>query len=426
MISVPNLRLPLSGNKLKKLFAYLFVFPVLLACSTSKGIPADSIGYVAETKSLEQQSVQAKLLKEENAAPKKKQEIIVSYLLPFQTANYPANEIPDSKVYDQSALAIDYLNGAKIAIDSIHKSCKEKITVHIFDSQNDSNQVRKITWKPELAMSSVIFGPVYPDELSIMAGYSRRSKIPVVSPISPAALDTYKNPYFISANNTLESHAFQMADFMNRNTSKRKVLIVHGGTNWEERYMNAFTKRLDSLDKNFLIEVINTAQEENDLIGKSLNALEENYILIPSADQAYVIALLKYFNLLEKEYPITLLGHPVWSEFSSIDLGLMQKFKVHITTSLYVDYNNERVIQFVKRYRELYGVDPSDNAFRGFDQSYYFLSKLLKDPKLNLSKMKPEQGIASRFNFRSFGDSGYKNQELFVVKFQDYQLAVQP
>ncbi len=393
MISVQNLLQQLSGNK-KIILSVFFLFQChfLFAQLESNG----SIGQAGE-------------------------EINISLLLPFQFQNLDPNTILNQKDFDRSNLAIDYYRGFYLALDSL-KKLGVHIQLQVYDSENDSVAITQVLQVPEFLNSNLVFGPFYPNEFSVINPFIKKHQIPVVSPISPLSLDHFKNPQFIMANNTLEEHARQMAVAAKEELKMKNYIIVRNGLLSEARYTKTFIKVMDSLDKKNTKTEILVSKQKLAPLQALLNKNQENYILVPSSDQAFAITLFKHLNTFKDQYPITLLVHPKWIDFQTIDPELLVRYKVHVSSSFYVDYSNASTQNFVNQYRDIYHTEPQDLAFRGFDQAMYFIQAYLKDNQKMMNKIKPASGLGSIYNYKENRQNSNKNAALFILKYQDFHL----
>jgi ABC-type branched-subunit amino acid transport system substrate-binding protein len=401
---------------MKNKYCYIVLLLVLLSACKTRQQPS-----VPEKKEDKSNTTKPKA-KEEIPSPvktekkdEKKETYVISFMLPFQSDKVDLYSTEEKKL-EIADVALDYYNGAKLAIDSLKKN-GYSFTVNVIDSQNDSASVVRATAQPSLKNSNLIIGPVYPAELAGIAKFSSVNKIWTVSPLSPSPLSLYGNPYFIMANNSLEQHAQRLAEFTRKDLKAKKVIIVWNNQKQEGRYGNEYKNVLDSLDKSIVMVDIKSVNS----ILQELSKTSDNIIFIPSSDQAFVITAVKYLNTLDPIYTVTVLGHPRWFDFPNLDMGVLQKLNVHLTTSFYPDYADPSTIDFVRKYRNVYNTEPSEYAFKGFDHTFYFGGSLAKEGKNFYKKLDKQKLNSTTFDFKQT-DYGFQNQYLNVVKFEDDQL----
>ncbi len=344
----------------------------------------------------------------------------IALFAPLNFQNLTNESSIDQKSFEFSNLGIDYYRGVKIAADSLSKE-GFFFDFKLFDTQSDTTIIKGLANDPSLISADYVIGPFQPSEIQLLIKKNPYLKGKLISPISPLVIQGVKSSDVIQANNTLESHAQNMAKYFAKNKLAASVLIVRNGLLAETRYSKTFEKNLDSIDKKILHKEILTAQKGYGIIEGNLSKVKENYIVIPSADQAYAINLFKYLETLNDQYPITLLVHPKWLDFQTIDPNLFVKYKVMLTTSYYVNYSDPKVIEFVMKYREIYNSEPTEMSFRGFDQLSFF-AKFHATEKSN--KVYDYYGLSSIFNFGNF-NKNTSNTKAFILKYTEEGLTLQ-
>ncbi len=386
MTLVRNLLQPLSGNKL------IYFFFILLYLI----FPTDSR---AKDKSFK-----------------------VALILPlnFQNLNDDANI--DQKSFEFSNLAIDYYRGVKLAADSLTK-LGYTFDIKVFDTQSDTLQIKTIALDPFLLLADFIIGPFQPSEIKVLLKKNPQLKHKIISPISPLVVTGFKATDVVMANNSLENHAVNMAKYFIDKKLSQSVIIVRSGLLAETRYSKTFDRYIDSVEKKLIRKEILTSQKGYGSIEGNLSKTKENYLLIPSADQAYAINLFKYLETLNEQYPITLLVHPKWLDFQTIDPTLFIKYKVTLSSSYYVNYNEPKVMEYVYNYRTVFGTEPTEMSFRGFDQMKFY-SWLFSEER-NKRSNNVQFGLGSVFAYPKFS-SNTTNQVVFILKYNDDGLSFQP
>lgn len=383
MTLVRNLLQPLSGNKSAKLLAYFFLIFI-------------SIDVHASRKSFS-----------------------IALVMPFNFHNLKDEQLIDQKSFEYSNLAIDYYRGFKLAADSLSKS-GINFKVKVFDTQTDTNLIKTLAQDPFLLTADFIIGPFAPSEIQILLKANVKLKGKVVSPISPLPLPGFAKTGITMANNTLENHAENMAKYFVENKLAPSILIVRNGLLAETRYSKTFEKALDSFKSKVTRKEILTAQKGFGVIEASLSKTKENYIVIPSADQAFAINFFKYLEGLNDQYSITLLVHPKWYDYQTIDPNLFVKYKVTFSSSYYVNYEDPKVLEFVQSYRTNYFTEPTEMSFRGFDQlnAYSYFFNGTKEFKSAITV----NGLSSIFKFKEF-NSSKSNSIVFILKYTEEGLS---
>ncbi len=343
----------------------------------------------------------------------------IALLLPFQFQQIDPVANLQQKDFDNANFAIDYYRGFKLGLDSL-ASLGYGTNLNLFDTENDSLAIENICKTNALQNADLVFGPFYPKELAVVNAFSKKSNKKIISPISPLPVDVLKNKNIIMLNNTLESHAMQMAAFAVNHLQLKKYLVVRSGLLAESRYSKTFSNSIDSIAKGITKKEIIVAKAGLKTIEANLSKYEENYILVPNADQAFAITLFKQLEEYKNNYAITLLVHPKWIDFQTIEPALLQKYKVILTAAYFVDYNLPAVNIFVKKFRDTFFTEPQEMAFKGFDQAMYLLPLMQKIKENNA--LPTYQGLASKFNLQDQNGLGLKNTAIHILQYCENDL----
>lgn len=343
----------------------------------------------------------------------------IALLLPFQFQQIDPVANLQQKDFDNANFAIDYYRGFKLGLDSL-ASLGYGTNLNLFDTENDSLAIENICKTNALQNADLIFGPFYPKELAVVNAFSKKSNKKIISPISPLPVDVLKNKNIIMLNNTLESHAMQMAAFAVNHLQLKKYLVVRSGLLAESRYSKTFSNSIDSIAKGITKKEIIVSKAGLKTIEANLSKYEENYILVPNADQAFAITLFKQLEEYKNNYAITLLVHPKWIDFQTIEPALLQKYKVILTAAYFVDYNLPAVNIFVKKFRDTFFTEPQEMAFKGFDQAMYLLPLMQKIKENNA--LPTYQGLASKFNLQDQNGLGLKNTAIHILQYCENDL----
>ena len=115
---------------------------------------------------------------------------------------------------------------------------------------------------------------------------------------------------------------------------------------------------------------------------------------------------------------------PGWKSYDNIETEYLQNIHLHLFSSSFIDYSDERVANFIRQYREKYSTEPEKDAFQGFDITMFFSSALKKFgshfPKC-IDKVKGHF-LQSDYQFiQSNENDGYENSFLNIYRYEDYQ-----
>ncbi len=347
----------------------------------------------------------------------------IALILPFYLDS--VKEIPDTaevSYYPQSGLAIEFYNGVKIALDSLAKSGL-RARVHVYDDANDRERVKKIASLPDFKNMDLLLGPIYNNNLRLMAEFAKRDSIYLVSPLSPAVYLTSGNPYYIMVNPSIEVHCKKIFDYVIQRHFRDNILlftrpdtVTSDYASIFQDYLRKYQAETGTLSPTFSeVNYVPQEGETSSMIDEELEAYlhetRKNILIIPSVDRAYIHSVSRSLNPLidppkemkdAKRYDITVMGLPAWGDQEGLRLDYVQKLKVHFTSSYYVDSSFYRPQNhFYKSYVAAFQAEPSEYVVKGFDLMKFFGNLMSKYGSgfdtLLLSER--ASGIHTDFNF---------------------------
>lgn len=351
----------------------------------------------------------------------------VSFLLPFYLKDYVFSDTIPFKVGANSVNALDFYQGAMLAIDSL-KGRGLHYHVSVFDVVSDSVQTKQILKKKEVQQSHLIIGPFYNSTFETVAKFAKEQKIPLVSPMIQNSKILLGNPLVskVVPNNTSQMES--MAEYISKNQKEANLILVHNDHQTDINLMNAFKSKLKSLlpDKQGLMKEVNYKSAgftgiSNLLIGGN----KQNVLVVFSSDQVLVSQLLPKLDGKRDDFKIIVCGQSIWKNFDNIEADLFSKLNVHLPLNYYVDYQDPSVKRFIYKFREKNQTEPSQMAFLGYDITYYYLNALNnRGQNFHTTLWQiPGTGMSTGFEFfRDSSDKGFENKACSIVKFENNQL----
>lgn len=102
-----------------------------------------------------------------------------------------------------------------------------------------------------------------------------------------------------------------------------------------------------------------------------------NRVLIASESEAFVNDVVRNLNLLIYEnIDIVLYAPAKIRSFDTIEVENMHNTSMRVSLNYYIDYEDGKVKDFVKKYRALFGTEPSQYAFQGYDIAAYCIEMI--------------------------------------------------
>jgi ABC-type branched-subunit amino acid transport system substrate-binding protein/LysM repeat protein len=350
-----------------------------------------------------------------------KPEYNVALMLPLILAGVDQIDAanPDPKIFStaKSFQFLPYYEGFRMALDSMEKT-GIKIRLYVYDVDKDTNKTRQLLRKPEMKSMDLIFGLLYHQNFKIVASFAKKNKINLVNPISVRSELLVTNPYVYKVQPPKKEQSEQLAAYLSENLGGGQVIIIRNGKYGDREAPERLRKACQ--EKNVRVQVV---EGQEAAIGKYSKDIP-NYVVAFSDDQAYVLDLLRGLYKLHKEYDITLVGLPDWSDMDGLETEYLVALDAHMMAKSFIDYNNQEVKKFVRNYQEVYKSDPELLAFQGFDQACYFLSAL-NEYGTNIGRCigaYKTPSLQTRFNFIQTKDNGFENRHWMIYKYENYRL----
>lgn len=405
MILVQNHLRLLSGNKI---WCIIFTCFCLAACS-----PRTRTG-----KSPQNPATDIPQAKKED---KKFTEAGIALLVPLNLNSVKAKTGTKADL-EQSAMSLDFYQGFKMGIDSAAAhGMNYKLTV--LDTREDTRHINYLINSDQLNGNNLIVGPVFPNEIKAVAGYSIANNIPVVSPLAASQPDEFNNPNLISLVNNIDLHAEKIGRFISKNYDPSKVEVVLISTKKPaDEQLGAPLRTYFTTDRGNLFHFTEYSSVYS--LETKMVPGKKYLILLSSADRAFVVATMdKMAKMKVSGKQMELFGHPNWSK-QNYSTEKLQSLKTKITSSYFVDYKNQDVIRFVRQYRKLNHFEPTEFAFKGFDTGYYFglLFSVYGSSYLKQLTRTDHKGLQNSFHFIRDEKLGYINTSLFLLEYKNFAL----
>jgi hypothetical protein len=320
-------------------------------------------------------------------------------------------------------LSIDYYQGFKLGLDSLTAE-GNNYRLRVFDSKDEPLQARALAVNPAIRNSNLVVGPVFPDVVKAFATLPAMQNKPIVSPLAPTPPAVYHNNGLITAAPPLEYHARTTARYLSRNLGAKQIIILRSGYTDDNKYIIPFKKMVDSLGRK-RIKVIDFGVVRGNLSAllPQLSRTTENYFVIPSTNQAFLMVTLHSLDTLTQRYPVVLFGHPNWMKYSFLKAERLQRLKTHITSAERIDYRSPEAITFIRAYRNTYHHDPTEYAFKGFDEGLYF-GRVLAGSDNGMAQLNRQvfTGLHNAFSFELKPGQGWVNTHVNLFKYVNFEL----
>ncbi|MDX9697465.1 MAG: LysM peptidoglycan-binding domain-containing protein [Bacteroidales bacterium] len=333
-------------------------------------------------------------------------------------------------IYPRAVNFVEFYEGILLAVDSL-KSNGFSVNLHVYDTQGDTNVVKNILLKPQLKNVDLIIGPVYSNEVEVVSRFSMQHGIKMVSPLSDNLSLTETNPYIFQVSPGFSSQFDEMAK-ASSSFKDKNIVLLHNIDSLQHQNISILKEKLFNYYS--IDTTIKDLQFKEVFFTDSIQAIEhalkkstENIVLVPSNDQAFVSLVVSNLNSLSsKGYSIKTFGMSRWYRFGNIDPEYFYALNTHLVIPFYIDFKDQKVKEFIKKYRKLFKSEPDQYVMHGFDVGMYFFTALQKygvDFQDCIYHHHTDQ-LQADFKFvKWFSNSGYENIGMSIVRYdKDYTI----
>lgn len=317
-------------------------------------------------------------------------------------------------------LCREYYQGALLAVDSL-KQGDNNLRLSVFDTENDSLILVGLIKKQAFKEAHLIIGPVLQGGNKVMTDFAKGKDVVHVSPLMTFSKTRLNDPNFVAANPNLPNYAKLILQFIQQQEGSANIIVVSDKSGLDKS-ISGVLKQQQSQQKDLKIKTVEYVKGID--LQSVLIAGKVNHIIIASSNENVVKNSLHSIKDTSLFQSVKVYGFPQWLEFKNSEYTLWQQAHVHIATPFYVDYQNEQVKQFVERYRSVYFTEPTEAAFKGFDQILFFANQLDNNGAKMMNKIDGESFpvMHTTFKFVKQEDkSGYQNMYLNMLEIQHYK-----
>lgn len=267
---------------------------------------------------------------------------------------------------------MDFYCGALLAAKDMTEEGID-VSLEVYDIANGSFG----TTKAGLESSDIIIGPVAADDIRKL--YSLAPGIgPVISPLDPRSeAVANERETFIQAPSSQMSQYRDIAAWIKEDLmSDDKVVVI---SEKEARANDEGRKMIAALDSAGLAYTpfsysILDGREIQIPIEEKMTDVGVNRVVIASDSEAFVNDVVRNLNLIiHDKFNVILYAPAKIRTFETIEVENFHNTSLHASLTYYIDYEDQRVKNFLMKYRALFGTEPTQFAFQGYDVARYFL-----------------------------------------------------
>ena len=315
----------------------------------------------------------------------------MTLMLPFAAkSNAPAD------------IFMDFYAGVLLAMEDLRQD-GTNINLKVVD-MSDFDTPGQMMEESGLADQDFIIGNFPLEGIDEAAHWCDVHHIPLVSPLDQKIeYATYAHRYLVNAQLSTATQTMRLAESIDYTPGKDNVVVICDNGEQPVPFHTEVIQSLDSLGIPYTISHGSPGRSLGEIIKSTLKAGMTNHIIITSEKETLVADAVRNIGLIARNGNYDIIGYASHKvrRFDSIDSELFKRMNAHFLMGYNVDYSDERVRNFVRKYRALYNTEPGNFAFQGYDVTVYFVSALKKygNNMINGIADYPAEGLQLNFRF---------------------------
>lgn len=320
---------------------------------------------------------------------------------------------------------MDFYTGVLLAV---YDMSEEGVSTNLTTYDIADGELEKV--KDRVNESDIVIGPISNGDLARLLAMKNDSSAIVVSPLDPRAEG-------LTANQTSLVHApaatyTQYEDMVKWIEEDLQpidtVLFISEKGAWQANIINSIKSELDKAEMqyNTFSYSILEGRDIMEPLCSLMTVTGTNRVIVASESEAFVNDVVRNLNVMvHNKYSIVLYGPSKFRSFDTIEAENFHNTNFHASLSYHIDYENEAVRTFLKKYRALFNTEPTQFAYQGYDVTRFFITLCSKYGKYwkSFIDQESEAHLQSSFNFLKLENGGYVNKGIRrVVYLPDYQI----
>ena len=316
---------------------------------------------------------------------------------------------------------LDFYYGAQLALDSLERRGAQ-LEVFVYDTKAREGLNQQLA-RPELKDVELLIAQSNSQETKLLAEAALKKKIPFISATLPNDAGVSNDPYLVVLNSTLQAHVEGIYRFLQKYHSLDRIVVFRKSGAQEDLIKNHFNNFShatagSALDIRF-VDVGNGFTQQS--LAASLDSTKRTVCIAGSLDESFGTRLIQSLAVLNRTYPVRLIGMPTWDNMS---FARASDLEVIYTTPFFYGPGVPLVNALSTEYTGQMNGRPTDLFLRGYETTLRFAPLLLdagKDISSNLSRR--GNAVITQFDIQPvFKDKStmtldyFENKHLYFIK----------
>jgi len=333
---------------------------------------------------------------------KNSQAIDVAVVLPFNYSGGKGvqNLAPNNFVFE-------LYQGIQFAAEELNRQGM-KVNLTTFDSERNLSKLSSILEDHSLKQADIIIGPIYPDEVEMVMGFSERNSIPFINPLSNVD-EKYEGLNFAYLfRPSVNALSDGIIEFARKNIVGRRLAIGYSNTTRDELLAKNLAEkaerfgytiiRNDQVNGRSVLDFMERIQLKK---GDQANA---DLIIILSDDPNVAAPTFGFMESQNVRKPLLVMDSWLFFNFANYEMLEGQNF--HFVSNNTLQFDNPSLGRFREDFYSKYINYPSFNAHLGYELIYWASQNMGPQMGFNLRANLNRNGfqngkITHGFDFRN-------------------------
>jgi hypothetical protein len=193
----------------------------------------------------------------------------------------------------------------------------------------------------------------------------------IYSPLSKAVNNTAK-PNLVDGVNFLEGELRELAHWINQRSNTERFVFVNTDTAEARRNVQIVKMHLSAIDSS-VIQFVWTDRNLKGLgeLGNYRAAGKKTNFVVVDQEPAFLTLMMRRLYRARDTNMVLLTTSKIF-DIPAIEPRQLSQVNLLATSNEYVNYNDTTTQQFILKYRNLTGTEPSKYAYSGYDTGLYF------------------------------------------------------
>ena len=274
---------------------------------------------------------------------------------------------------------LHYYSGVLMALEDLENQ-GVNITLNVMDAPIKNDRIIELKRKMNSDIPDVIIGPHSKDQLQIIANFSKRKEITLVSPWKAMPKLTSDNPHYIQLKPALDNYYKTIIESVDQNYSSENVYLLGLDDSKHKKRINLLQKMHKSDND---IEDYNVFLMDQDSLKNGDTAFDRIFkrgdmtpkvFILPNwsyKDEAFLYSVLRRLNNEKGDRKVTVYGMPILTKSNKIGYSLFKRLNIRVASPSYYDDNDWKIRKFKNRYYKKFKTFPVEESYEGYDMMMY-------------------------------------------------------